>query len=176
MKSHSQVIFVGSTVLAVGCYGFYLIHVTEAPITKRKRFIVFSKKKLLQISEMQNNLDGSIYVFTGLSDICKNDDQLAFVLAHEIAHVIMSHVEEHISRSYFMEMLVLIPILLFWATMPGEVAVISHWITNRMNHIMITLPFCRSSEIEADYVALQLIAKVGLPELSDPMNDLLCGS
>ncbi|XP_046384233.1 metalloendopeptidase OMA1, mitochondrial-like isoform X2 [Ischnura elegans] len=103
--------------------------------------------------------DGSIYVFTGILDVCKNDDQLAFVLAHEISHVVMSHVEENISRGYCMELFILMPIILFWATMPIELAIVSHWLTNRMNHFMITLPFCRRTEMEADYVALQLIAK-----------------
>ena len=34
---------------------------------------------------------GNIFVFTGMLDICENDDQLGIVLAHEIAHTLLDH-------------------------------------------------------------------------------------
>ena len=41
---------------------------------------------------------GKVGVFTGLFKIAKNDDQLASVIAHEIAHVTAKHVHEKLSR------------------------------------------------------------------------------
>ena len=37
-------------------------------------------------------------MFTGLFKIVKNDDQLASVIAHEIAHVTAKHVHEKLSQ------------------------------------------------------------------------------
>lgn len=36
-----------------------------------------------------------IYVYTGLIDAAKSDDELAFVLAHELAHVRLRHAQRH---------------------------------------------------------------------------------
>jgi predicted Zn-dependent protease len=41
---------------------------------------------------------GKIGVYTGLLDIVENDDQLAFVLAHEISHVTEKHVHKKVIR------------------------------------------------------------------------------
>ncbi|XP_015435252.1 PREDICTED: metalloendopeptidase OMA1, mitochondrial-like [Dufourea novaeangliae] len=35
---------------------------------------------------------GNVIVFSGLFDIIQNDDQLTFILAHEMSHVMLSHV------------------------------------------------------------------------------------
>jgi predicted Zn-dependent protease len=41
---------------------------------------------------------GKICVFTGLLELVRNDDQLAAVLSHEIAHALAHHVSERIAR------------------------------------------------------------------------------
>lgn len=41
---------------------------------------------------------GKICVFTGLLEVVRNDDQLAAVLSHEIAHALAHHVSERIAR------------------------------------------------------------------------------
>ncbi len=43
---------------------------------------------------------GYIYVFKGLMDYIKTDDQLAAVIAHEIAHVAARHSIKHLEASY----------------------------------------------------------------------------
>lgn len=35
--------------------------------------------------------NGHIFVFTGILSLCTNDDQLCVILAHEISHVLLSH-------------------------------------------------------------------------------------
>jgi Zn-dependent protease with chaperone function len=35
--------------------------------------------------------NGHIFVFTGILNLCTNDDQLCVILAHEISHVLLSH-------------------------------------------------------------------------------------
>ena len=34
---------------------------------------------------------GNIFVFTGMLEACENDDQLGYILGHEIAHSVLSH-------------------------------------------------------------------------------------
>ena len=41
---------------------------------------------------------GKIFVFTGILQVVQNDDQLATVLSHEIAHVLAHHASERIAR------------------------------------------------------------------------------
>ena len=41
---------------------------------------------------------GKVFVFSGLLDICKNEDGLATVLGHEIAHNVAHHAAENYSR------------------------------------------------------------------------------
>ncbi len=39
---------------------------------------------------------GKIFLFTGILDICDNDEQLAVIIAHEIAHALLSHGSEQV--------------------------------------------------------------------------------
>ena len=45
---------------------------------------------------------GHIFVFTGMLDKCKNDDQLAVILGHEIAHSLLDHTAEILNFMNFM--------------------------------------------------------------------------
>ena len=35
---------------------------------------------------------GNIFVYTGMLELCSNDDQLGIVMSHEISHAILQHV------------------------------------------------------------------------------------
>lgn len=43
--------------------------------------------------------DGSIFVYTGLLHEMKNVDETAFILSHEISHVLLRHVPHQICTS-----------------------------------------------------------------------------
>ncbi len=43
---------------------------------------------------------GEVFVFTGLWDFCENYDQMAIVLAHDIAHTILDHQAEDLSNQH----------------------------------------------------------------------------
>lgn len=102
---------------------------------------------------------GKIFVFTGMLHVCTNDDQLAVVLAHEISHAILSHSAETLSKLFLVEMLLMIPIVVFWAIFSDVGALFSQWLSGKLADFMIHLPFMRSLEIEADAVGLQLAAR-----------------
>ena len=58
-------------------------------------FVVFDAPDQINAFAMAG---GKVGVFTGLFKIVHNDDQLASVLAHEIAHVAAKHVNERLSQ------------------------------------------------------------------------------
>eukprot|EP00088_Acartia_fossae_P044543 TRINITY_DN4733_c1_g1_i11.p1 TRINITY_DN4733_c1_g1~~TRINITY_DN4733_c1_g1_i11.p1 ORF type:complete len:368 (-),score=66.44 TRINITY_DN4733_c1_g1_i11:388-1491(-) len=103
---------------------------------------------------------GNIFVFTGLLENCSNMDQVAAVLSHEIAHVVLGHVEEKLTRTSFLQMLLLVPMSLLWVLIPYDgIGFVTTWFFDSVADIMLELPFSRLMEVEADEVGLVLAAK-----------------
>lgn len=103
--------------------------------------------------------NGSIFIFTGLLTLIENENQLGVVISHEIAHAILSHREEQISNGNFGQLLLIVPIILLWASLPLGWALISNWIADYFTALLIQLPFSRSLEAEADRIGLFMAAK-----------------
>ena len=101
-----------------------------------------------------------IGVFTGLLRVTANNDQLAAVIGHEIAHVRLSHTQERINRG-------IIPnVLSGVAQLPGAVTDIDVLerggeITTGVIKVGTVLPFGRAQELEADLEGLDYMAKAG---------------
>lgn len=88
--------------------------------------------------------DGKIFVFTGMFEICENDDSLGFVIAHEIAHSILSHGSEILSYSEFINIFVTFGLFLIWSVFPTDLsAVFANFITNKLVDIIFHLPYGR---------------------------------
>ncbi|KAK4310800.1 hypothetical protein Pmani_017656 [Petrolisthes manimaculis] len=103
---------------------------------------------------------GDIFMFRGMMDLMKNDDQVATVLGHEISHAILEHSGEHLSYGYLRDLLTLVPLAIIWAFLPSDgIAAITHWFTNRVVKVCMQLPHSRTLEMEADTVGLRLAAK-----------------
>lgn len=102
---------------------------------------------------------GHIFVFTGILDMCSNDDQLCVILSHEISHVLLSHVAEQFSSLHLMDILVMVPLVFMWAVLPQVAAFIAHWLSGFFSEVLFRLPFSRALEVEADLIGLQLTAK-----------------
>jgi predicted Zn-dependent protease len=101
---------------------------------------------------------GKVAIFTGILKHTKNEDGLATVMAHEIAHALQRHGAERMSRG-ILDQIAQIGILAGAASgaVNPQVAM------GAMNAygVGITLPHNREQESEADYVGLQLMAKAG---------------
>ncbi|RKP36124.1 peptidase family M48-domain-containing protein [Dimargaris cristalligena] len=94
---------------------------------------------------------GKVFVFTGLLPIVKNEDGLATVLGHEIAHQLLGHHAERMSYGQFLSIIQMIVSIFFDPTFSGF---------NRMFlELGILLPNSRKCETEADHVGLQLMAQ-----------------
>ena len=109
---------------------------------------------------------GKMAVYTGLLDkIQPTDDELAAVLGHEIAHALLSHQAEKMSRSQMQNASIsvgLIAASMMGYGMPGMGA-----LANSAASVGLELPNSRESESEADSVGLRLAAQAGFnPEAS----------
>ncbi|KAI9375205.1 peptidase family M48-domain-containing protein [Aspergillus egyptiacus] len=93
---------------------------------------------------------GKVFVFTGILPICRDEDGLAAVLGHEIAHVIAHHPGERMSTSFVTIGLAFIVSFLFD---------ISGQIPGLFLNLMYTLPNSRTQESEADTIGLMMMAK-----------------
>jgi len=103
---------------------------------------------------------GNIFVFTGMLNLCKNDDQLGIILGHEMAHTVLGHGAEKLTMASFIQMALLVPMAVLWAMMPNDgVALVANWFINKVIHLLIDLPFSRDMEMEADEVGLIMAAK-----------------
>ncbi|KAG5437841.1 hypothetical protein PCANB_000556 [Pneumocystis canis] len=92
---------------------------------------------------------GKVFVFSGILPICKNEDGLAVVLAHETAHQIARHSAEKLSFTKLV-LLGYFIISLFY-----DPSILSKAIID----ICLLKPNSRKLEIEADYIGLMLMSE-----------------
>lgn len=93
---------------------------------------------------------GKVFVFSGILDICQDDDGLAAVLGHEIAHNVAHHAAERMSKSNILLGVVMAGFLLIGVD-PG--------IGNVLTEFAFTRPGSRSQESEADYIGLLMMSE-----------------
>ena len=104
--------------------------------------------------------NGEIFVMTGMLKTVQNDDELAGILGHEIAHAILNHPAEQLSFSGFMSIFNLVILASLWAIIPSDgLALIANYIESKVQDIIIHLPYQRDLEKEADCVGLYLAAR-----------------
>jgi predicted Zn-dependent protease len=104
---------------------------------------------------------GKVGVFTGLYKIAKTDDQVASVIAHEIAHVTAKHVHEKLSRELAVGTVGAV------GTIGGLAGGASGLTVNALSQVyglttgISGFAFDRAKEKEADYVGLMYMARAG---------------
>lgn len=100
-----------------------------------------------------------IGVHTGLINLVDNQDQLASVLGHEVAHVLAKHSNERMSQKMGAQMgLSLITAVAAPQTEMGRTAISLLGVGAQYGVIM---PFSRLHESEADIIGLDLMANAG---------------
>ncbi|KAL0095005.1 peptidase family M48-domain-containing protein [Phycomyces blakesleeanus] len=94
---------------------------------------------------------GKIFVFTGILPIVQNEDGMAAVLGHEIAHQLARHSAEKLSFA---------KILLAGQFTLMLIGIDPSFIFNNITlNFMMMMPFSRKCETEADDIGLKLMAK-----------------
>lgn len=101
-----------------------------------------------------------IGVYTGLLKYAKNQDQLAAVMGHEVAHVIAEHGNERVSNQMATEAGLSIAAVLLGTEQDDNTALIMAGLGLGAQYGVI-LPFSRKHESEADLIGLELMAKAG---------------
>jgi predicted Zn-dependent protease len=101
---------------------------------------------------------GKIGVYTGLLNVAVNQDQLATVIGHEIAHVLADHSNERMSQAQLANV----------GLQFSSAALANQTYRNEIMALMgagvqygIILPYGRTQESESDVVGLELMAKAG---------------
>jgi predicted Zn-dependent protease len=96
---------------------------------------------------------GKVGVNTGLFQVAQNDDQLAAVMGHEVAHAIARHGAERMSQQVLMQAgLAGLGI----ATGPAYAELAAQAAT-----LAVILPYSRTQEAEADHIGLIYMAEAG---------------
>lgn len=103
------------------------------------------------------NQAAEVYVATGLLDLLQTEEQIAGVLAHELAHVTQQHVPKQIRRN------------LQWFVLLLAVSLVAdrHPEQSEQNrilgvlHPLIMYAYSREAELEADQVALRHMERAG---------------
>ena len=109
------------------------IHVIEDPM--KNAFVIPGNK---------------VFVFSGILDVTQDDDGLAAVLGHEIAHNVAHHAAERMSQSF-----ILVPFAIVGSLLIG----VDPGIANSAVSLAFTLPGSRKQETEADYIGLLMMAR-----------------
>ena len=103
---------------------------------------------------------GKIGVYTGILKVTENQDQLAAIIGHEVAHVIERHSNERLSSNQLTQM----------GAAAGSVILSQQGVENKEAWMMagmaiaqygFLMPYSRMHESEADIVGQDLMAKSG---------------
>jgi predicted Zn-dependent protease len=102
---------------------------------------------------------GKIGVYTGLLKVAENQDQLATVIGHEVAHVLARHSNERVSQKFAVEQgLGLINAIANPQSGTGQTLMGLLGVGAQYG---VLLPYSRIQESEADTMGLDLMAKAG---------------
>ncbi len=101
---------------------------------------------------------GKVAVFTGILKYTKDEDGLATVIGHEVAHALQRHGNERVSRSWIEQALQIGAIAA--AATGGVDPGFSQGLLSAYG-VGVSLPFNRLQESEADTVGLLLMARAG---------------
>lgn len=221
LKRGRGLIYGGLGLLALGSAGYYYSHIESAPVTGRKRFVMFSREDVMKLIEDERKLvikelvgdgtilpnshptyqqvlslisqilsknwdtwgpifeglhwslyvidspqvnalclpSGEIFVFTGIISACRNKEELAFILSHEISHAVLGHGLESLSKRGIIDFFTLFLVGAIWAIIPNDlVSYFLHGFSRSTVEVLFHLPYSRQLESEADKVGLMFAA------------------
>ncbi len=111
---------------------------------------------------------GKIVFYEGILPICKNDNGIAVVMAHEIAHAIANHGNERMSQQMVVEMggLALSEAMRQQKEQTTQLALLAFGVGTQLG---VMLPYSRKHESEADEMGLYFMAMAGYDPREAPM-------
>lgn len=106
---------------------------------------------------------GKVAFYTGILPVCKDEDGIAVVMGHEIAHAIARHGNERMSQQLVLQM----GVSSFSKAISQNPAQTAQIFQSAVG-LGISLPFSRKHEIEADEMGLIFMAMAGYNPKSAP--------
>jgi predicted Zn-dependent protease len=103
---------------------------------------------------------GKVVVYTGILQVAKNDDQLATVMSHEVAHALARHGAERMSYEQISNGIGELSSVLLQGYAPEYASTFNLAYSTGVN-VGVMLPFSRSHENEADEIGVHLMHKAG---------------
>jgi predicted Zn-dependent protease len=101
---------------------------------------------------------GKIAFYSGILPVAKNNDGIASIMGHEIAHAVARHSAERASRSILMDAgTYAFERLVLGTSLTGY----SRNLYGQLRQLGLELPFGRSQETEADYLGLIFMSLAG---------------
>ncbi len=103
---------------------------------------------------------GKVGVYTGLIKFVDNEDQLSFVIGHEIAHVVARHSNERYSQQIIAQLgsMGLGVAMSGYSEATQQIAMQAYGVGAQYGAL---LPFSRSQESEADTIGIRYMARAG---------------
>ena len=150
-ESLDKIIGIGSKIETSISEYFYKNNMEDPTVNFSWEYILIDNKKVKNAWCMPG---GKIAVYTGMLDITKNDDGLAAVMGHEIAHAVAKHSVERASRGAVLNVSTQVIDILSG----GKLSTVNR--TTGMNtvglisQLGIMNPFNRKQESEADYLGM----------------------
>jgi len=112
---------------------------------------------------------GKIVVFEGILKAAQNQDQLAAVIGHEIAHVTAEHTKSKLLQGRGAQIGIKVAAVLLGGGRQGATYTAQEAL-NQGAMLGILLPYKRSQETEADEIGLEYMAKAGFdPRAAVPL-------
>ncbi len=111
---------------------------------------------------------GKVVVYTGILKVAKNDDQLATVISHEIAHAIARHGAERVSANMLSQGIQVLGNIVLSTQAPQYSSAfnIAYGLGSQYGVLM---PYGRMQESEADEIGIYLMYKAGY-NLNEALN------
>ena len=114
---------------------------------------------------------GKVVVYTGILPVTQNEDALAVVMGHEIAHALSNHGNERMSQGLVAQ-LGLTSLQVALAQKPSQTSSLLLAAAGAGAQVGILLPFSRKHESEADEIGLYLMTMAGYnPSAAVPFWD-----
>jgi predicted Zn-dependent protease len=103
---------------------------------------------------------GKIVFYSGIFQYTQDEDGIATVMGHEIAHAIARHGNERVSEALLLQ-LGAITVAEAMKTSPTKTRELTNQAFGLASNVGVALPFNRKRESEADRIGLTLMAKAG---------------
>jgi len=146
-----------ATIDFVACVAQAVVSVLEPPYNDIEWELAIFESDAVNAFAMPG---GKIGVFTGILKVTENQDQLATVIGHEIAHVTARHSNERASRASLSDVGINAVAIVLGGGYTGATYTAQQALYAG-SQFGITLPHTRGQESEADIIGLKYMANAG---------------